>query len=168
MNSILTRRSIRRYKDKEVEQEKIEKILRAAMQAPSAWSQKAWEFIVIRDKEKLQALSKLNIYTTSIASSSVSIIVLANEDRMKSPEFWQQDLGACTQNILLEATELDLGAVWLGVSQSEEGAGFIRKMFNLPAHIHPYSIVSIGYPLDGQGNKFVDRYDETRIHNEVY
>lgn len=168
MNSIFSRRSIRRYKDTIVEKEKIEKILRAAMQAPSAWNQQPWEFIVVENKDKLQELSKLSPYASSIAHSPVSIVILGNENRMVIPEQWEQDLGAATQNMLLEAVELGLGAVWLGVYPKEDIVDFVTNSFKLPKNIKPYAVISIGYPLEGKGNKFIDRYDESRVHYENY
>lgn len=168
MNSIFTRRSIRRYTTQIVEQEKIEKILRAGMQAPSAHNQQPWEFIVVQNKERLQELSKLGLYTSSIAHSPVSIVILGNEDYMKKPSMWEQDLGAATQNMLLEVTELNLGAVWLGVAPDEEKMNFVKEIFNLPDNIKPYAVISIGYTLEDQENKFIDRYKEDRVHYEKY
>lgn len=168
MNSIFTRRSIRRYTDEYVADEKIEKILRAGMQSPSAASQKPWEFLVIRDKDRLQQLSRMNPYASSIASSSATIIIFGNTDRMILPPYWQQDLGACTQNMLLEVTELGLGSVWIGLAPDEKYLDFVNEMFDVPSNMKAYSIIPIGYPAENQSNKFVDRYDESRIHKETF
>lgn len=168
MENIFKRRSIRKYKDVKVEDEKIEKLLRAAMQAPSAGNQQPWEFIVIQNKEKLLQLSNLSIYAKPLESAPLAIIVLANKDRMRFSENWEQDLGAATQNILLEAVELDLGSVWLGVAPGEERMNFIKEMFNLNENIKPYSVIAVGYPMEDEENKFIDRFDETRVHYENY
>lgn len=116
MDAIFNRRSIRKYKDKPVEKEKIEKLLRAAMQAPSAGNQQPWEFIVIQDKENLKKLSGMSPYSKLIMNAPLTFVLLGNKDKMKFPENWQQDMGASAENILLEAVELGLGAVWLGVA----------------------------------------------------
>jgi nitroreductase len=168
METINTRRSIRTYTDQEIETDKIEKLLRAAMQAPSAGNQQPWEFLVIQDKETLDILSLMSPYSRLAAKASLVIIPLGNDDRMKFTENWQQDLGAATQNILLEAVELELGAVWLGVAPNEERMGYISNCFDLPPNLKPFAIISIGYPAKGNENKFVDRYDETRVHYEKY
>lgn len=168
MEAIYDRRSIRKYKDQPVEKEKIEKLLRAAMQAPSAGNQQPWEFIVIQDKDNLKKLSGLSPYAKCIGEASLAIVLLANEKRMRFPENWEQDMGAATENILLEAVELDLGSVWLGVAPVEDRVEYISKMFDLEDHIKPYCAISIGYPADGQQNEYVDRYDETRVHYENY
>lgn len=103
MDVIFNRRSIRRYKDQAVEQEKIDKILRAAMQAPSAVNQQPWEFIVVRDKENLKKLAGISAYSRMVADAPLAIVVLGNEARMRLQHNWEQDLSAATQNILLEA-----------------------------------------------------------------
>ncbi len=162
METILKRRSIRSYKNKKIEKEKIEKLLRAAMQAPSAMNQQPWEFIVVQEEEKLKELSKMSVYSKVIKKSAVSIVLLANKKRIKYPENWQQDMSAASENILLEAVDLDLGGVWLGVAPLEERMIYIRKIFDLSENIMPFSVISLGYPENAE-NKFIDRFDETRI-----
>lgn len=83
MDVIFKRRSIRRYKDQAVEDEKIEKLLRAAMQAPSAVNQQPWEFIVVRDKSILNKLAGLSPYSKMVADAPLAIVVLGNEERMR-------------------------------------------------------------------------------------
>ena len=168
MEAIDTRRSIRTYTDQEIENDKIEKLLRAAMQAPSAGNQQPWEFLVVQDKESLDILSLMSPYSRLASKASLVIIPLANEDRLKFAENWQQDLSAATENILLEAVSLGLGAVWLGVAPNEERMGYISNCFELPATIKPFAIIAIGYPAKGSENKYVERYDENRVHYEKY
>ena len=168
MENIFVRRSIRKYKNIQIEKEKIEKLLHAAMQAPSAGNQQPWEFLILENKETLGKLSKISPYATMLKEAPLAIIVLSNEEKMRFPEYWQQDLGAATQNILLEAVELGLGSVWLGVAPLKEREDFIKEMFNLPNEVTPFNIIVLGYPSEGQENKFVDRYDEVRVHFEEY
>lgn len=168
MENIFTRRSIRKYENRQVEKEKIEKLMRAAMQAPSAGNQQPWEFLVIENKESLVKLSKVSPYAGMLAEAPLAIIVLSNAEKMRFPEYWQQDLSAATQNILLEAVELGLGSVWLGISPLKEREDFIKEIFNLPPQITPFNIIVLGYPSEGQENKFVDRYYELRVHFEKY
>ncbi|EYE89512.1 NADH dehydrogenase [Fervidicella metallireducens AeB] len=168
MKVIFNRRSIRKYKDRPVENEKVDKLLRAAMQAPSAGNQQPWEFIVVQEKDNLKKLSGMSPYSKLIADAPVAFVLLANEDRMKFPENWQQDMGAAAQNILLEAVELGLGAVWLGVAPLEDRVNYVKKMFNLQDTLKPYCVIALGYPAEGEENKFIDRYDETRVHFEKF
>lgn len=166
MNEIFTRRSIRKYADKPVEQEKIERLLKAAMQAPSAGNQQPWEFIVVQDKGRLEQLSQTSLYSGPVKTAPLAIVVLANKSSMKFPENWQMDLSAATENLLLEAVHLGLGAVWLGVAPIAERMEHICKLFALPDYVQPFALLSIGYPQDE--NKFVDRFKSDRVHYEQY
>lgn len=103
-----------------------------------------------------------------LKEASVAIVLLADENKMKYEPYWQQDMSAATQNILLQATELGLGAVWLGVAPLEDRVKYVKDMFALKDGIRPFAVVSIGNLKDGKENKFVDRFDESRIHYEKY
>jgi len=166
MESINIRRSIRKYSNQEVEPEKIEKLLRAAMQAPSAVNQQPWEFIVVTNRDELVKLSKMSMFSKMLATAGCAIVVLGNQKRLIR-DYFQQDLAAATQNILLESVELGLGAVWLGGYPVEDRMKYLTKQFSLPSHIIPFSVISIGYPL-GEANRFIDRYDPSRVHYERY
>lgn len=163
MNAIFTRRSVRTFSGKKIEDEKIDKILRAAMQAPSAYNQQPWEFIVVRNKKTLERLSQSNEYAGSLADADVGIIIIGNTQRMRLPEMADQDLGACTQNLLIQVADLDLGAVWYGTAPIQNRMQFIQKEFNLGKHQLPYSMIGIGYPKNPNANVFLDRYDSSRI-----
>lgn len=162
---IQKRRSIRNYEKRPVEKEKIEKLLKAGMQAPSAANQQPWEFIVVEDKETLQKLSNAHIYAGPIKNASLGIIVLLNEKYLTFKQYCQQDLAAATENILLAAVELGLGAVWMGITPEEDRMAFMKEFFNLPQGIEAFAMLAIGYSSD---NKFEDRFDKTRIHYEKY
>lgn len=99
-------------------------------------------------------------YATPVKRSAVSIIVLGNDDCMRFPELWEQDLSAATQNILLEAVEQGLGTVWLGVSPEKDRMDHITNLFGLGKGLKPFSVIAIGYPEDEEANHFVDRYDK--------
>jgi len=167
MKEIFNRRSIRKFEDRPVEKEKIDKLLRAAMQAPSAANQQAWEFIVVENKDNLKTLSLTTPYAKPVADSGVTFVLLGNSDHFKVPTGWQQDMGAAAENILLEATHLELGAVWLGVATSDAAVDYIKDVYKLPENIKPFAMIAIGYP-DGQKNQFVDRYIAERVHYEQW
>lgn len=168
MNAIYIRRSIRSYKEQIVEKEKIDKLLRAAMQAPSAGNQQPWEFIVVQNKNTLEKLSHLSPYAKPVARAPLALVLLANMEGLRFPENWEQDMSAATQNILLEAVELGLGAVWLGVAPNKDRMDYVKKLFNLPEKVKPFCVLAIGYPALGQENKFIDRYDESRVRYEKW
>lgn len=165
MKEIFNRRSIRKYEDRPVEREKIDKLLKAAMQAPSAANEQPWEFIVVENKDTLRKLSNMGPYSKLVEGSAVTFVLLANNDSLRIPTAWQQDLGAAAENMLLEAAYLGLGAVWLGVATDKNNEIFIKEMFKLPENIKPFALISVGYP-DNQKNQFVDRYNEAKVHYE--
>jgi nitroreductase len=167
MEEIFIRRSIRKFTNQPVEPEKVDKLLRAAMQAPSAANQQAWEFIVVQDKAKLEKLAETSPYAKPAAGSAVTFVFLADESKMKVPTGWEQDMGAAAENMLLEAVHLGLGGVWFGVATSSLVAENVSKLFELPENIRPFSLISVGYP-DGQKNQFVDRYQAERVHYEKW
>lgn len=165
LNSIFTRRSIRRFTDKPVEQEKLDKILKAGMQAPSAHNGQPWEFLVITDDEIKQAVSKMSPYAGMVAKAPVTIIVLGKTDT--NMQRWiQQDLSACTQNILLQIAEEGLGGCWMGFYPDEDRIKACREYFDLPENIVPFSVIALGYGVDE--NKFVDRSDMSKVHYNKY
>ncbi|MGL6024850.1 MAG: nitroreductase family protein, partial [Cetobacterium sp.] len=110
MNSIFYRRSIRNFTDKDVECDKIERILRAGMQAPSAHNFNAWEFIVVESEKKKKDISMMSPHATPAGKSKISIVVLGNTKLVETDSMWiQQDLGAAIQNMLLQIVEEGLG-----------------------------------------------------------
>jgi nitroreductase len=166
MKEIFTRRSIRSFEDRPVEKEKIDKLIKAAMQAPSALGQQVWEFIVVEDRDVLEKLSTVTMGSKPIAGSAATIVLAANMSQIKAESVWKNDMGAAAENLLLEAVYLGLGAVWLGVGGEESGAA-IKEIIGYPDYITPFALISIGYP-DGQKNEFVDRYDTRKVHYEKW
>lgn len=168
--NIRNRRSIRKYSDKEIPDEYVDKLLRAAMQAAgSRMGAEPWEFIVVKDKETIGKLSVLDSNTKPLKTATLAIVSIANMERVHYERVWQQDMAAASENLLLEAANLGLGAVWLGIAPVEERMNKIREIFNLESEsLRPFNIISLGYPAEGFENKFVDKYDETRVHYETY
>jgi nitroreductase len=165
---INTRRSIREYQDKDVSDENIIKILKAGMQAPgSRLGAEPWEFVVIKNKDTLAKIGEIKPHVTD---APVAIVLVANIERAFYKTVWQQDMGAACENMLLEAVNLGLGALWNGVAPDEERMAAIGKIIGIDdiTDLKPYSIVTIGYPAEGWENKFMDKFDEGRIHYEKY
>ena len=169
MNAIFKRKSIRKFLDKEIEDEKIERLLRAGMQAPSAINSQPWEFLVVKDKEGIRKIENMSQYSKPAKTSTCCIITLFNEDYLSQFDNYkwvQQDMGACTQNILLQAVEEGLGAVWLGTYPDEERVNYLKEHFNIPDNVYPYSVIVLGYPTEDYTG--TDRFDKDRIHYETY
>ena len=165
---INTRRSIREYSDEQVNDEDILKILKAGMQAPgSRLGAEPWEFIVIKNKE---TLAKIGEIKPRVTNAPVAILLVANIERAFYKTVWQQDMGAAAENMLLEAVNLGLGGLWNGVAPDEERMADIGKIVGIEdiTNLKPYCIITVGYPAEGWENKFMDKFDESRIHHEKY
>lgn len=161
MNSIFKRTSIRNYQDCPVEEDKIIKILRAAMAAPSAGNQQPWEFYVVSDKNTLEELAACSPYAGCTKNAPLAIVPCYRSDAY-FPENAEMDLSAAVENILLEAVELELGAVWLGIAPLEDRMEKVTKVLKLRETLTPFAIVPIGYPK--KVNKQEDRFDPERVH----
>jgi nitroreductase len=160
--AITSRRSIRKYVAKNIPTEYTEKLLKAAMAAPSAGNQQPWHFIVVTDREILDEIPKFHPYSQMLYKAPLAILVCADTDIETHPGYWVEDCSAATQNILLAAHALGLGAVWLGIYPREERTGDIKKLFKLPASVMPLSLLSIGFPAEDKPP--ADRYNEERVH----
>lgn len=167
VEEIFKRRSIRKYTDKIIEQEKIELLLRAAMQAPSGMNFQCLEYLVINDREKLDEISTMSLNSVHTKVAPLAICVLANTQLCAKQNYWfQQDASAATQNILLTCTSLGLGACWLGFYPEKERCDRFKSYFNLESKYEIISVISIGYPIVDK--EPIDRYDEFKIHyNEI-
>lgn len=161
MNSIFTRVSIRKYQDKSVEKEKTMAILRAAMQAPSATNQQPWEFFVVTDKEKLEALSHISIYA-GMTKDAPAAIVSAYRKECTAPEYAQIDLSIAMENLWLETDAQGLGGVWLGVAPDEKRMRMVEEIVGIPDNLRAFAVFPYGYPAEERTQE--DRFDESRIH----
>ena len=156
------RRSIRKYKDKDVSPEAIDTILKAAMSAPSAGNQQPWHYIIVDDRQIMKEITKFHPHSSMLNTAPKCIIVAADVDLQKYRGYWVQDCSAATQNMLLAIAQLGLGGVWLGVHPVKEREEGIRKLFNLPDNIIPFAIVAFGVPDEEKGPS--DRYNPERVH----
>ena len=161
MNEIFHRTSIRKYLSKPVEDEKIEKLLQAAMAAPSAGNQQPWEFYVVKDKATLEKLSKSSPYAACCASAPVAFVA-CYRIHCTMPEYVQIDMSASVENLLLESDSLGLGAVWLGIAPLKERMEAVREVLNIPDNLDAFAIIPCGYPETIHPQQ--DRFDKQRIH----
>lgn len=148
MNAIFRRRSIRDFKDKIVPEKLIRKLLLAGMAAPSSWGSKPWHFVVIKDRKTLDEIAKRHEYAKMAARAPLAILVCCEPDKMKEAEFFPQDCSAATENILIEATHLGLGSVWVGLYPKSNLMNILKELTELPGNIIPFSLVIIGFPKE--------------------
>ena len=162
MEEIFKRISVRKYEDKAVEKDKIEKILRAAMAAPSAGNQQPWEFYVVTDKEKIKALSECSPYSGCAANAPVVLVPCYRTEGLMFPEFDTIDLSIATENAWLEITSLGLGGVWLAVAPIEDRVEKVKAVLDITESLVPFALLPFGYPAEDRSQQ--DRYDEARVH----
>lgn len=151
LDNIATRTSVRDYEARPVEKEKIEKMLRAAMAAPTAMNKQPWHFVVVDQRNVLDALAGANPYAKMLKKAPLAIVVCGNTDKMiegGGRDFWIQDASAATENLLLAAHAMGLGAVWTGAYPSEELCISISKVLSLSDNLIPLNMIVVGYPAE--------------------
>nr|WP_302946314.1 nitroreductase family protein [uncultured Prevotella sp.] len=151
LDNIATRTSVRDYEARPVEKEKIEKMLRAAMAAPTAMNKQPWHFVVVDQRNVLDALAGTNTYAKMLKKAPLAIVVCGNTDKMiegGGRDFWIQDASAATENLLLAAHAMGLGAVWTGAYPSEERCISISKVLSLSDNLVPLNMIVVGYPAE--------------------
>ena len=166
LKAILTRRSIRKYSEKNIPEEYYEILLKAAMHAPSGRNRQPWHFIIISDRNTLTKLAGVNPSWRMLEEAANAIVVCGDLEVEESESFILQDCAAATQNILLAAHELGLGTVWLGVHPREERMIPLKEILQIPGHILPVTMVSIGKPDEDREQP--DRYNIDRIHQDKW
>ena len=167
MKEIFFRRSHRKFQDKAVESELVERLLRAAMQSPTGRDAQDWEFIVVTNKDTMQTISTMSPVSVSAKNAPLLIVMLANLERaVQGVDQWKCDVAAACQTVLLEAEHLGLGAVWLASFPYEDRMAVVKELFRLPEHIVPFGVLAIGYKEREKAP--VDRYDPAKVHWEKY
>lgn len=149
LNNIATRASVRAFKRDAIPEAAVEKLLKAGMAAPTALNAQPWHFIVISDREKLKSLSTASDYTGLLADAPMAIAVCGDmTKKAKSAEgiYWVHDACAASENILLAAHAMGLGATWTGSYPIETRYQLAQKVLSLPENLIPVSIIAIGYP----------------------
>ena len=162
MDSIFHRISVRRYEDKQVEKEKLMQILRAGMQAPSACNQQPWEFYVVTDKKKIEALSKMTPYTGCAAKAPVVLVSAYRLEGLVAPAFAQIDMSIAQENIWLETDAQGLGGVWFGIAPVEDRMEEVHRLLELPENVKVFSMFALGYPAETRPQQ--NRFEPERIH----
>ena len=162
MSLIFKRHSVRKFTDERVPDETIENLLKAGMQAPSSCNSQPWEFIVVSKPEDKLAISKMHKFAKPAEKASHLIITLGNLNEAKVIGMIEQDLGACNENILLQATHEGLGAVWLGFHPIEDRTLKLKQYLEIPDYCIPFSVICVGYPAHESEVKL--RYDKTKVH----
>jgi nitroreductase len=159
---LFSRRSIRKYSDRQIAQADIDTILRAAMYAPSAVNKQPWHFIVTSDKALFDKVMEIHPNAKFLGDASHAILVCGDEKLQHDDGYYLADCGAATQNILLAAHMLGIGSCWIGIYPRAKRMEHVSELFGLPPHVRPFSLVSLGYPAEEKRSP--ERFDRKKIH----
>jgi len=161
VSAILARRSIRKYIDRPVSEEIVNELLTAGMAAPSARNRQPWHFIIINKRDLLDKIPEYHPYSKMILEAPLAIMVCGNADLDDNEGYLALNCAAATQNIMVRATELGLGTVWLGIYPREPRVAGLRNLLNIPPHIKPISLIVVGYP--GESKPPHDALDQGKV-----
>lgn len=166
IEGIMTRRSIRHFTGELISDEQLETILRAGFQAPSAHNMQPWEFIVVRDKDKINEIKEFHKYAKMVEDAGTLIVVCGDKNKQENLGLLVSDTSAAIQNMLLASHGLELGAVWCGIYDIYDYIANFSEILNLPDHILPVGMVVVGNKIKGRSMQ--DRYDEDKIHHDTW
>ncbi len=163
IENIMSRKSVRKYLPKPVEKEKVQTLLKAGMAAPSGKDVRPWEFVVVTDRAALDSMAAALPYAKMLTHAPMAIVVCG--DTTKS-SYWYLDCSAATQNILLAAEALELGAVWTAAYPYDDRMAVVSRYTALPKHIKPLCVIPVGYPAMPHSPK--DKWDESKVHENKF
>jgi nitroreductase len=165
IKAIMTRRSIRKFKDTPVTDEQIKTILESAMQAPSAGDGRPWHFVVIKDRQNLNMIAdKIDEGNDMFKQSQAAILILGDPGKEGFPGFYPQDCSCAAQNLQLAVHNLGLGTVWIALWSVKPRIDGLKEVINLPENLEPFAIFPIGEPAEDLGADY--RFDEKMVHYE--
>ncbi len=162
---LMTRRSIRSFLPDPVSEEDIATLVKAGTMAPSAMNRQPWHFVVVTDREKLDAIADRHPHAAFARQAPLAIVVVATPAEA-SGDFWVQDCSAATENILLAARALGLGSVWCGLYPVQERADILADILSVPKEYVPLSLIVLGHTE----KEFCEahRHNEAKIHHNSW
>lgn len=166
LEDIFTRRSIRKFTGEEVDEKDLKLIIKAGFQAPSAHNLEPREFIIVKDKEKLEKISEVHKYAKMLPNAGLGIVVCGDTKIQDKLGYLVADCSASIENMLLATHSLGLGGVWTGIHPIEKLEDDIREILNIPKDIVPVGMVVVGH--SNVEPKIIDRYNEEKIHKDKW
>ena len=165
LHNILQRKSVRAYTDRAVSHEQLDTLIRAAMAAPTGRDMRPWHFIVLEGRHQLSPLAEQLPYAKMLAEAQAAVVVCGDmsvTDKEGNPSRnWTFDCSAATENLLLQAEAMGLGAVWTGVYPYDERLEAVKQVLHLPDHLITLNVIPIGYPKGDPQPK--DKYDPAKV-----
>ena len=175
IRTIMNRKSVRAFTDEAIPAEYMEAMLKAAMAAPSGMNVQPWSFVVLTDKSQYERIFENNFNMRIFNSAAAVVVFCADTTVSRVPRdnpdaapvvmpnrIWRDDMGACTENFLLAAESLGLGAVWTACYPYDDRYTSVKRELGLPASVMPYCVVAVGYPAGDEQPK--DKWKPERIH----
>lgn len=166
LTTIHARSSVRSYSDKPVSTATLETLVKAAMAAPTGKDRRPWHFIIITDRPTLDTLAAKLPYAKMLTDAPAAIVVCGSDDEKTGSPYWWLDCSAASQNLLLAAQSLGLGAVWTTTYPYPERMEPVSSILDLPSEIHPLNVIPVGYP--SKDSKPKDKFDPSRIHRNKW
>lgn len=166
LTALMTRCSIRRFHPGPVSEDAIQDMLQVLFRSPSAGDARPWQFGVIDRRDLLDQLEAAMPGCEMLQTAPLAILVSAEPAREKIPGFWPQDCAAASENLLLAAHGLGLGAVWIGLHPVADRERAVRDILGVPDTLVPFALVAVGRPAEQPA--FEDRYDASRVHRNVW
>ena len=171
LNAILARRSTRAFTEEPVDEESIRAILRAGMSGPSCVNARDWSFIAVTDPDMLGRMADANGRPAEpLRRAKLGILVCGELERAfpRAKDYWVIDAAIAGQNMTLAAEALGLGSVWLGTWPQMERVEAQRRLFDLPEHIVPHSIIAFGHPAPEGPARKKPEWEADRVHREKW
>ncbi len=159
---IVSRRSIRKFTDQAIPDDRLNELLKAGFAAPSAGNQQPWHFIIIDDRKILNAVTHYHENAQMLKEAPAAIVICGDPLSEKYKGYWVQDCSAATENILLAAHAMGLGAVWLGIYPRDNRVAQTKALLGLPEAVLPLAIIALGYPAEKKEPSA--RWDARKIH----
>lgn len=160
---ILRRRSIRAYTAEPVSDDQVQALLQAAMAAPSANDVRPWAFVVVRDPERRRVLAETHPWSSMCADAPVVVAVVGDP---QASVHWIEDCSAATENLLLTASDLGLGAVWVAVYPRAEREAHVRRALHIPDRLRVLCLLPIGHPAEQKPPR--TRFEASKVHSETW
>jgi len=169
LKAIKKRRSVREYLPKEVEKEKLDEILKAAMFAPTAHHSRSWEFVVVKDKNIREKLSRATAWAGFAKTAPIILVLCSKED-----PFWVENCSIAAENIYLEATNQGLGTCFIQVNrqmikiEGKNSEDYIRALLKIPKGVRVLCLMPLGYPAEKKGEHEDSEFDTKKIHHDKW
>ncbi|KUG04576.1 nitroreductase family protein [hydrocarbon metagenome] len=165
------RRSIRKYREDKIEQDKIDQLIKAALLAPTSRNLKPWEFIVVEDKDLLKQLAKCKKHGSAfLEGAALGIVVLADPEKC---DVWIEDTSIASIIVHLMAESMGLGSCWIQIRERWYDAGttaedYVKDSLKIPHQYKVESIISVGYPAEQKPPRSESELPYGKVHMNAF